>query len=225
LPELGRPTALALYEAGLEECAGSGEPFGLHAVGDDGSRRRLPLERWLRRPEAGEEDLLDRAVGPVLDVGCGAGRHVIALRERGVEAVGIELSPRAAALAEARGAVVIAGSIFDRALPCGWATALLLDGNIGIGGDPTALLRRVADLLRGDGSVLVELEPPSSDSRPSRVRLEGRRESSDWIPWSFVGAEEISPIAAGAGLELSELWASEGRWFARLLAGGGGCRR
>jgi SAM-dependent methyltransferase len=223
LPEFGQPTALALYEAGLDECSGGGEPSRLHAVGDDGSRRRLPLERWLRRPEAGEEELLDRATGPVLDVGCGAGRHVIALRERGVEAVGIELSRHAAALAEARGAVVIAGSIFDRALPAHWATALLLDGNIGIGGDPRALLRRVTALLRGGGSALVELEPPASGSRVSRVRLEGPRQSSDWIPWSFVAADEIVPIATAAGMSLDELWSSEGRWFARLLVDSARC--
>ncbi len=217
MSEPHHPSALAVYERGLGASGPEADPMRFDAVGDDGSRRRLPLERWLRAPGAGEWELLRRAVGPVLDVGCGAGRHVVALRRQGVEAVGIEVSRHASALARERGGVVIEGSIFEVRLASVWSTALLLDGNIGIGGDPAALLRRVADLLLPAGAALVELEPPSTASRTSRVRLESSREVSDWIPWTFVASDEIEAIAAAAGLRLDELWQSEGRWFARLL--------
>ncbi len=219
MSEPHHPSALAVYERGLDESGPQARPVRCHAVGDDGSRRRLPLERWLRTPGAGESELLQRAVGPVLDVGCGAGRHVVALRREGVEAVGIEISRQATALARERGGVVIEGSIFEARLPSIWNTALLLDGNIGIGGDPIGLLRRLAGLLRAGGAALVELEPPSTISRTSRVRLESPHEVSDWIPWTFVAGDEIEPIAVAAGLRLDELWTSEGRWFARLLLG------
>ena len=43
---------------------------------------------------------------------------------------------------------------------------------------------------------------------------------SDWIPWTFVGSDEIETLAGAAGLCLDELWQSEGRWFARLLREG-----
>jgi SAM-dependent methyltransferase len=211
---------MAVYERGLDESGPEAQPVRFHAVGDDGSRRRLPLERWLRAPDAGERELLRRAVGPVLDVGCGAGRHVVALRRRGVEAVGIEVSRQATALARERGGVVIEGSIFAARLPSIWNTALLLDGNIGIGGDPAGLLRRIAGLLRARGAALVELEPPSTVSPTSRVRLESSHEVSDWIPWTFVATDEVEAIAIAAGLRLDELWQSEGRWFARLLLEG-----
>ncbi len=39
----------------------------------------LPVPRWLGVPAPEEEAVLDRAVAPVLDVGCGPGRHVLAL--------------------------------------------------------------------------------------------------------------------------------------------------
>lgn len=218
---LTRPSALALYELGLRETeagAGSGS-VALHAVADDGTRRRLPLRRWTCAPEAAEEELLDRCAGPVLDVGCGAGRHLVALGARGVEAVGVEISPTAAAIAGARGAEVIEASIFERPLAGGWGTALLLDGNIGIGGDPVALLRRVAALLAPGGAALVELEPHAAASRAERVRLEYSRQVSEWIPWRFVSAGEIEPLAAAAALGLRELWCAEGRWFAELRLG------
>ncbi len=217
--QLTRITALDLYELGLRETGAGAEVAPLHAVADDGTRRRLPLRRWLCTPEAAENEVLDRAIGPVLDVGCGAGRHLVALGERGIEAVGVEISSQAVAIATARGAEVIEGCIFEQPLPSVWATALLIDGNIGIGGDPASLLRRLGALLRPGGAALVELEPPTSVSRAGRVRLEYSRQVSEWIPWSFVTAAEIEPIAAAAGMALRELWSADGRWFAELRSG------
>src|SRR5205823_333854 len=82
-----------------------------------------------------------RAVGPVLDVGCGPGRHVLALARRGVLAVGVDVTPAAVRYARARGAPVFRGSVFAAVPGVGhWRTALLLDGNIGIGGRPVVLL-------------------------------------------------------------------------------------
>ena len=49
-----------------------------------------------------------------------------------------------------------------------WATVLLADGNIGIGGDPVALLRRAQNLLRPGGAVVTEISPPGSG--PARAR-------------------------------------------------------
>jgi SAM-dependent methyltransferase len=115
---------------------------------EQGCVRRLPLARWLGRAGAVDERVLDRAVGPVLDVGCGPGRHVSSLARRGVLALGVDVSPVAVRLARARGAKAIERSIFARLPGAGtWGSALVLDGNIGIGGRPDALLRRVADLL------------------------------------------------------------------------------
>ena len=225
MPELSLRSVNDLYEMGLDEIAGSAAPAEYHAVGDDGTRRRVPFERWLRWAADEESELLEQAVGPVLDVGCGVGRHLLALGQRGIEAVGVELSARAVAIARGRGATVVEGSIFDAPGQGGWRTALLLDGNIGIGGDPERLLRRVAELLAPDGRVLVEIEPPRAQTRMLRLRLESPHEVSDWIPWAWVGADSIGPIALTAGLALDDLWTAEGRWFARLALGAAPCPR
>ena len=83
---------------------------------------------------------------PVLDIGCGPGRHLAALQASGKRALGVDLSPVAVALARGRGATAMPGVGVRRraAQPARWRTALLLDGNIGIGGAPVALLRRAA---------------------------------------------------------------------------------
>jgi hypothetical protein len=138
-----------------------------------------------------------------------------------VRAVGVEISPVATAIARERGAEVIQGSAFEQPTIPEWRTILLLDGNIGIGGDATRLLRRSASLLLPGGAVLVELEPPATAPRAQRVRLEGARATSTWVPWHFVGDEEIDGLAAATGFESVERWQAGGRWFAQLRLGVG----
>jgi SAM-dependent methyltransferase len=190
------------------------------AVRDEaGSARPLPLDVWLGDADAVDERVLDRARGPVLDVGCGPGRHVHALARRGVLAVGVDVSPVAVALARNRGATALERSIFDR-LPGagGWRTALLLDGNIGIGGRPEALLRRLATVLAPGGLVLAELDPLGTGVTRTRVRLEGGARNSTWFMWAYVGAEAITSPAAAAGLRVADRWRDGERWFAALEA-------
>lgn len=182
-----------------------------------GGTRRLPLEAWLDAAGAADRRVLDRARGPVLDVGCGPGRHVHALARRGVLAVGIDISPVAVALARRRGATVLEASIFDRVPGAGvWRTALLLDGNIGIGGRPHVLLARIATLLAPAGAILVELAPPGAGVVSGRVRLEDDAMASDWFAWASVGIDAIDGPARAAGLRVAERWCDDRRWFAAL---------
>lgn len=200
-----------LYAAALER-----GPLYLRA--EDGTRRVLPLEQWLGTLQTADAGVLERALGPVLDVGCGPGRHVLALARRGVLAVGVDVTPAAVRYARARGAAVLLGSVFAPLPGAGtWRTALLLDGNIGIGGRPVALLARLHRLLRPHGRVLCELDAPGSATTSELVALEdpdGTR--SEWFAWARVGVEGIEPIARRAGLGVEETWHQEGRWFAQL---------
>src|SRR5262249_61088585 len=84
----------------------------------------------------------------------------------------LDITPSGADLARSSGALVMLRDVFDRVPGTGrWTTVLLADGNIGIGGDPAALLRRVAELLAPQGRAIVELEPPGSPLRREHVRL------------------------------------------------------
>jgi len=173
--------------------------------------------RWLGAADLEDERLLDRAVGPVLDVGCGPGRHLLALARRGVAATGIDVTPAAVGVARSRGARVVEGSIFGPVpAPGSWATALLLDGNIGIGGDPVALLRRVASLLRRSGRILVELGDPAAGSTSIQARIEHGPVAGPWFEWSTVDTAAIGLIAANAGLAPTNSWSGGGRRFAQL---------
>jgi hypothetical protein len=134
-----------------------------------------------------------------------------------VFALGVDLSEAAVELARGRGAHAIVGSIFGDVPGAGsWRTALLLDGNIGIGGAPDRLLRRIAALLHPGGEMLVELDPPGTPTGTVRARLEASRGASAWFPWARVSAEQIGAICDQAAVVLVGRWARDGRWFARL---------
>src|SRR5271170_2626093 len=116
--------------------------------------------------------MLDRCAGPTLDIGSGPGRLTLALAERGIPALGIDITAHEVGRAWSRGALVMLRDVFDRVPGTGrWATVLLADGNIGIGGDPAALLGRVAELLAPRGRAIVELEAPGVPLRREQVRL------------------------------------------------------
>lgn len=181
--------------------------------------RRLPLDvgRWLAPADAVDQSLLDRAEAPVLDVGCGPGRHVRALWERGVRALGVELSPSAVSVARQGGADVLRASVFDPLPDEGrWETALLLDGSIGIGGDPGRLLARVGELLAPRSRILVEAEHPRARSESLKVRIETRRSTGPWFRWAVVSHADVADLARACGFVLTETWEESDRFFARL---------
>ncbi len=194
------------------------EPARLCTV--DGRVLDLPSHRWFGAASDAEHRALDHAAGPALDIGCGPGRHLVALAERGVFALGIDISHAFLDLARARGVNVLHRSIFDRVPgPRRWRTALLFDGNIGIGGDPVALLSRVVELLRDDGRIVVEVEPDDADHEVLVVRAETDAEVGPWFRWTTVGHERLTAIAAALGLEVVEAWDSDSRRFAVLAVG------
>jgi hypothetical protein len=95
-------------------------------------------------------------------------------------------------------------------------TVLLIDGSIGIGGDPVVLLRRIAELLAPGGQALVEIQSPGTEAHSEQVRLCHGDQASPWFQWARVGADQIAGIATSAGLALTETWTASGRWFGVL---------
>lgn len=192
-------------------------PLGVPSlVGSDGVQVPVAADRWRGPPSTAERDLLARVRPPVLDIGCGPGRIAAYLATQRVPALGIDIAPAAVLLARARGAHALRRSVFGPLPLSGrWGTAVLLDGNLGIGGDPVALLTRTSELLSPGGRVLCDVEPPGTPSRSLSVRLPGMR--GGWQPWAEVGADDLSELAAHAGLRIADLWSAEDRWFAELV--------
>lgn len=177
----------------------------------------LDLREWARPIDRAERLLLNGIVGPVLEVGCGPGRLVAALAERGIPALGIDVSPFATELAAAHGAPILVRSVFDRVPGEGrWPTVLLVDGSIGIGGEPVALMRRVSQLLRPRGQVLVEVRGPGGSPLHGRVCIEQVAGQFTTIPWAELGVDHLAAVAHRAGFTVENILRLDRRWFSWL---------
>ncbi|MFG2966276.1 class I SAM-dependent methyltransferase [Streptomyces sp. NPDC048288] len=184
---------------------------------DDGRRIRMPVHRWHERPTAADNTVLERCAGPVIDIGCGPGRMCRALLSQGVFALGVDITPRAVALTCALGGLALRASVFDR-LPAerGWQTVLLIDGNIGIGGDPRGLLRRCGALIAPTGCLVVEVDPQDVQERCAARFENVQGQAGPYFPWARLGRPALHRIAAGLALTVSDQWTSGHRCFATL---------
>jgi glycosyltransferase A (GT-A) superfamily protein (DUF2064 family)/SAM-dependent methyltransferase len=182
--------------------------------GEPGVVIRLDVARYAAAPDAADAVLLDRCTGPTLDIGCGPGRLAAGLAHRGVPSLGVDVTPVALLLARAAGATALRRSVFDRLPGEGrWPHALLIDGNIGIGGDPRALLDRIKTLLKPSGAeLLVETAPQDIDER-HHLRV---GEHGATVPWALVGVTALCALAEPLGYSLAANWGTAGRHFTAL---------
>jgi SAM-dependent methyltransferase len=211
--------------------AGGTEPYAnallgdgqLHLVSESVRDSAAPasynLQKWTSEADLTDRALLAGETGPVLDIGCGPGRMLRAADDLGFCALGIDVSPTAVALARASGLPVVRRSVFDTVPREGeWGTALLLDGNIGIGGDPMTLLHRCRQLIAETGAIVIEVHTDSAADQCFSARVQDEHGGqSEAFPWAEIGRDALRRYADAAKLHLVRTWSSDGRTFCRLV--------
>jgi glycosyltransferase A (GT-A) superfamily protein (DUF2064 family)/SAM-dependent methyltransferase len=213
--------AVGDVQAGFDN-AYAGRPGPHWLVDGDGRRTPLPVRRWHSTLEPAARAVLDRCTGPTVDVGCGPGRLTAALAGRGVPALGIDTSAHAVDLTRRRGGAAVHRDVFAPLPGEGrWSHVLLMDGNIGIGGHPRALLRRCVELLRPGGGILVEVDGPDAGLWRGHAHLayghdERPPHGGPPFRWARLGIAAVERAAADAGLTTRAVFERERRWFAEL---------
>jgi SAM-dependent methyltransferase len=176
---------------------------------DDGRVSRLPVRSWLGGRGADnrfDTALVELCEGPTLDLGCGPGRLVAHLVQRGIPALGVDLSATAVELARNSGAPALRRDLFEPLPGTGrWQTVLLADGNVGLGGDPTRVLRRAAELLSRTGRCLAEFDSDTVGVDVGWVRLESSKTIGPWFRWASVGIDSVEALAADVGLAVADI--------------------
>ena len=182
-----------------------------------GATLEVDLDRWSRPADHVDEMVVVRCEAPVLDIGCGPGRMVAALQRSGRAALGIDISAVAVAVGRRAGGQVLRR---DLAVPLAgegrWGTTLLLDGNIGIGGDVPALLRRCRQIVGGGGLIICELDPDPERDEAYEVVLSRPGCRSAPVPWAAIGERPLLRVAAALDLIATEVWEADRRSFVAL---------
>ena len=210
-----RPDAIGPYETALR--AGS----TLSMVDDGGRTIHLDVRKFAGPVDAADSSVLDRARPAVLDLGCGPGRLVAELIARGIPALGVDVSAEAVRMTVSRGGRALQAGMFDPLPDAGrWGTVLLIDGNIGIDGDPVKVLRRAGELVAADGEVLVETVSRRRSGRagptgPFRF-FDGSVLHEPTFGWSVVTDAALPDLARLAGLGVRTGWRYGGRSFSAL---------
>ncbi len=174
---------------------------------------------YAQMPEL-ERLALDLATGPVLDIGCGAGSHCLYLQDRGLECLGLDLSPGAVQVASERGVRNTRCENIWEFKSGLYGTLLLLMNGGGISGSLArlpALLRHLSGLLAPGGQILLDssdliyLFEEDSDGGvwvpgdrayygEVRYRWTYRGKKGRPFPWLFVDYPNLAAAAARAGL-------------------------
>ena len=113
--------------------------------------------------------------GPVLDLGCNQGELLEELRDKGLEACGVEFSPVAVAWCRNLGLNVVEGSVEGFEIEPGEFRTIVLSHVLEHLADPVGVLKRIASSLDAEGKLVICV--PNVDS-PTR-RLFG----PNWHGW------------------------------------------
>ncbi|MEE3853095.1 methionine biosynthesis protein MetW [Gordonia sp. LSe1-13] len=194
----------------------------------DGELRRWPVNRWcgvedVDAVEAESVDhefdtrIADRCRGATIDLGCGPGRLVDVLVARRMIALGVDSSTVAVSMARRRGITVLLRDIHGPLPGEGrWTTALLIDGNVGIGGAPERVLARAAELVHRGGTIVVEIDPAVEHVEYETVRVEGDEYASSWFPWARIGLLGAENLSGCCGLRIAGTWEHGGRQIVEM---------
>ncbi len=179
---------------------------------------KFDVRKWCEEATTSERSLLQSLRGPVLDIGCGPGRLLAAARTFGMGALGIDTSTEAVRQARGRGARALEQSIFAPVPHSGhWQSLVLLDGNIGIGGNIAALLGRCREIIAPSGTLLVEVEcDDQMDTVYSAVLEDEHGNRSEAFAWARTGAAALASRAQSGGWTVTAIQRLQGRVFCSL---------
>jgi SAM-dependent methyltransferase len=195
---------------------------------DCGCTSTVDLNWWLRTPGATlppDVSVLDTITGgPVLDVGCGTGRHTELLCERGIDAHGIDTCPTALTLARAAGVPCELADVWTYRPRQRFAYVVALGGNLGLTGrneQLPAFLRLLASHLRPGGTLILSstdwrdsTDPHTLGHDPQAVgayggdgqrRLHHGNTASHWFDWLRADRDHLRDQAEQNGLHLTQI--------------------
>jgi len=199
---------------------------------DDGFISAAPARRYLNGPAdwpALDVTAVQRCTGRVLDVGAGAGRAAVVLRERGHDVVALDVSPVSARVCRERGVPdTFTGTVHDLAAaqPPGFDTLLLLGNNLGLLGTAESapgFLAALAALASPGARVVANGTDPYGTQDPAHLRYHERNRAAGrmagqltlrvrfrdlitgWFDYLFLSQSELEQIIAPSPWRIDDI--------------------
>jgi SAM-dependent methyltransferase len=187
-----------------------------------------PFNEW---PSA-ERQSMRSVRGRVLDVGCGAGRVVLYLQQKGIDAAGVDSSSLALRAAKLHGVkktwCATIDDLDDRLHE--FETLVFFGNNLGIFGTPVRarrILTRWSKVMPLGARILMESTNPFSGGAPvvdraycannrtkgitlgqCRLRVWYDQSSSKWFSWFFVSRTDLQALLRGTGWRAVKFFSS-----------------
>jgi SAM-dependent methyltransferase len=179
-----------------------------------------------------EQKALQLAKGSVLDVGCGAGSHTLALQnERKLDVTAIDISENAVRACQLRGIEnVKVANILDLDVKNKFDTILLLMNGTGIFGtlnETAKYLQKLKSLLKDEGQILIDSSdliymydqdedgayciPAEGYYGELTFTVQYKGETEDTFPWLYLDYNTLQNAAIANGLKCELLL--EGKHF------------
>ncbi len=208
---------------------------------DDNYRVEENLESFFARQIQPLEALVaSYAKGKILDLGCGAGPHVLYYQGLGLDIVGIDRSALAVKVCQERGCHDVAMmDAFDLSFPPQCFDTMLLFGNyLGIGGDLQGAERLLLSLgkhIKPNGHLLLTALDVTKTQEAKhqkyhkknrsagryvgeiKIRLVYKNQISDWFQWVHVGPKMLKKLAIETGWKIAALYETDGGDYAAML--------
>ncbi|NIO37141.1 methyltransferase domain-containing protein [Candidatus Bathyarchaeota archaeon] len=169
-----------------------------------------------------EQKAMDYVRGRVLDIGCGAGRHALYLQKKGLDVLGIDVSPLAVKVCKSRGlrkAIVMSIEEVDFERNS-FDTIIMMGNNFGLLGsfkNARRLLKRFHEMTSQNAiTVASTRDPYKTDNQAHlayhkqnkkkgrmagqvRIRSRFRKYVGRWFDYLMVSKEEVKQILEGTG--------------------------
>lgn len=192
---------------------------------------------WTKR----ERQAIDLVKGRILDVGCGAGRFLLHLQEKGFDVAGIDNSRGAVKVCKLRGLKNVRLRSIDeigKFKPGSFDTVIMMGNNFGLfGGLKKArrLLRQMHTITSAEGQIIAEAVDPyhtkeklhldyqkhnRAQGRMSgqlRFRIRHQNIVGAWFDYLLVSQEEMRGILAGTGWELAKILPDKGPGYTAII--------
>jgi len=194
-------------------------------------------ETYFAEPSGQQRDVVEHAVGRVLDVGCGAGRYALYLQNQGLEVVGIDISPLAVEVCRRRGLRDVRMLSVEEVDPSmqPFDTVLMLGHNLALLGSARGakrILKRLHTAVVPGGRLIGDILDPYQSKDADhlayhaqnrvkgrmggqiRMRVRYKAYKSRWFDYLFLSRQELEALLEGTGWHLREIIATDGPSYA-----------